>query len=468
MNITTSKMILSALSRNNEFSSKVYPHLKEEYFSRSERVLFNIIKDFISRYASLPTKEALMIELERKQGLNESEYHEAVDTIPEIFEYNLKETKWLIDTAEKYCKDVALQLALQQAISITDSIASGKPTNLSETAIPDLLSKAISVSFGNSIGDDYIETAEERYDRYNVVEDKIPFEINMLNSVTNNGFSKKRMHIFIGGVGGAKTLSKCSLAASNLIMGKNVLYVTLEIDKDELAKRIDANLLDVDINNVHILGKSVYVNDINSIKKKTLGKLVIYEDMSGQFNSVKLKNILEELKLKKNFIPDVVYVDYLGICTSSVYKAGSTTSYIYYKAISEEFRSICNIYNFCLITSMQLNRSNFDNSDAGLTGIADSFGVAHTADWIGILINTDELKALNQIEISQVKSRYSDLNYNKRFLIGIDRARMRLYDLDQNFQSNTYIKMENSLNNQQLLGLVEDIAKKHKLDFSLE
>jgi KaiC/GvpD/RAD55 family RecA-like ATPase len=436
MSISTSKIVLSALSRNSEFSGKVFPHLKTEYFGHSDRVLYKIITKFISKYSSLPSKEAILIELEKTEDVNRTMYNDCIDTVGELFDYELKDKEWLVDTAERFCKDMALNIAIIEAADIVGKISSGNGEGLSESSIPDLLTKAVSVCFNDDVGQDYIDGADERYDRYNIVDDKVQFELDIFNKVTNGGFSKKRLHIFIGGVGGGKTLSKCSMAASNLTMGRNVLYITLEIDKDELAKRIDANLMDIDINNIQSIGKSTYVNNINSLKKKTVGKLVIYEDMSGQFSSIKLKYILDELKLKKGFLPDVVYVDYLGLCVSSTFKAGTTTSYIFYKAVSEELRNVANQYNFALVTSMQLNRSNFDNSDAGLTGIADSFGVAHTADWIGIIIGSDELRAVNQMEISQVKSRYTNLVENRRFLVGVDMTRMKLYDLENSSSGN--------------------------------
>ena len=678
MAITTSKIILSALIRDNDFSAKVFPYLKEEYFYHSDKVIFEIIKNFINKYSALPSKDAILIELENTENLRQNIYDECKLDVEDVFDYKLEETdnEWLVNTAEKYCKDNALHLGLQEAVLIAEKISTGKGAGLSETAIPDLLLKAVSVSFDNKIGTDYIEEAEERYDYYNIVEDKIPTDIDIFNKVTNGGFSKGTLNIFLAGTAGGKaicndaliytpsgekrfgdikvgdyvygsngkptkvlavypqgikesykvtfidgrtvecdldhlwnifdykkneyvtkslreiielrknkeyyrkrtfvpltepvelgyftehdvdpyvygkdiietfipeeylfstiknrqdllkglfsfnaiknskgiitfctffkqlandvsfivrslggiakikenensytltidlkekyngfkklridsieriedkectcitvdaedslytveefvvthnTLTMCSLAASMLLNGKNVLYITLEIDELNVAKRIDANLLDVDINKIGVIGKSSYVRGIDNLKKKTLGKLIINEDISGNFNAIRLKSLLENLKLKKQFIPDVICIDYLGLMKSSAFKEGTTTSYIYFKAISEEIRLVAKQYDVALITAVQLNRSAYDDSDAGLTGIADSWGITNTADFISVIIQTEELQRLNQYEIKQLKSRYSDMSQDRRFCIGVDKNKMRLYNLD--------------------------------------
>ena len=461
-------MILASLSRHQEVSARIFPHLKEEYFFHEDKEVYNLISNFIVKYKSLPTKEALLIELEAKSGVPQTIFDNALGCIIDMYKYEFTEAQWIVDVSEKYCKDVALQMALNEAVSIVDAIAEGKAKGLTETMIPEILTKAISISFDTKVGSDYLDDASERYDRYLITEDRIPFEIDMLNQVTNDGFAKKRLHIFIGGVGGGKSLTMCSLAASNLSMGKNVLYVSLELNEDEISKRIDANLLGIDINQLHYLGKDVYLNKINSIKKKTLGRLKVCEDMSGQFSAMKLRYILDDYKLKQGFIPDVVYIDYLGICISSVYKPGTTTSYIFYKAISEEMRNLANQYNFCCITAMQLNRANFESSDAGLTGIADSFGVTHTADWIGVLITSEELKMASQIEISQVKSRYSPLIFNRRFLVGIDRPQMRIYNLDLSLVAMAVENSSDPTTNEEVLGRMNELKTKLKQKYTLE
>ena len=423
--ITTSNIILSGIVNSNEYSSKVFPHLKSEYFNGSDKIVFDIIKDFILKYSSLPSEPAILIELENKQ-INQKLYNESIETVKSIFKYDINnsELQWLLDTSERYCKDIALHLAINEAIEITD-----KTSGISETAIPDILTKALSVSFDSNIGEDYLENFEERYDRYTSTEDKVPFDLEIFNTIFNGGSSKGRQHIIMAGIAGGKSLSLCHLASSSLLLGQNTLYITLEISGDEVSQRIDANLLDIEMNKISSIGKNAYINSISNLKKKTLGKLIIYDSVGKIFNSILLKSVLEDLKLKKNFVPDIVFIDYLGICKSSIYKEGTTTSYIYFKSIAEELRSVCRQYHFSLWTAVQLNRGNFSNTDADMTGIADSFGIPMTADWTGVIINTDELTNLNQIEINQVKSRYTDLSKNKRFYLGIDKPKMRLYEL---------------------------------------
>lgn len=706
MPITTSKIILAALSRNNEFSAKVFPYLNEEYFYHSDKVIFEVVKGFLNKYSALPSKEAILIELENAGNLKQNIYDDCIIDVKEIFDYDLSETdsNWLLTTAEKYCKDQALHLGLQEAVSIAEKISTGKSSGLSETAIPDLLLKAVSVSFDNKIGTDYIEEAEDRYEYYNIVEDKIPTDIDIINKVTNGGFSKGTLNIFLAGTAGGKaicndaliytptgekrfgdikvgdyvygsngkptkvlavypqgikesykvtfidgrtvecdldhlwnifdykkneyvtkslreiielrknkeyyrkrtfvpltepvelgyfkehevdpyvfgkynlenfipkeylfstiknrqdllkgifsfnavmnskqiitfntsfkqisndvsfvvrslggiakikenennytltidlkenyvgfkklridnieriedkectcitvdaedslytveefvvthnTLTMCSLAASMLLNGRNVLYVTLEIDEFDVAKRIDANLLDIDINKIGSIGKSSYVRGINDIKKKTLGKLIINEDISGNFNAIRLKSLLENLKLKKQFIPDVICIDYLGLMKSSAFKEGTTTSYIYFKAISEEIRLVAKQYDVALITAVQLNRSAYDDSDAGLTGIADSWGITNTADFISVIIQTEELQRLNQYELKQLKSRYSDMSQDRRFCIGVDKNKMRLYNLDTIDYSPTF---NDSLSDDEFMGKFDKFKKKN-------
>ena len=438
MSISTSKIVLSALTRSTEFSSKVFPHLKEEYFGHTDKIVYEIISRFITKYSLLPSKEAVLIELENMQNLNKGDYNDCVDEIEDIFSYELKDNRWLVDTAEKYCKDMALNLAIIEAASIAERISSGKGNGLSETCIPDLLAKAISVSFDTQMGIDYLEDPEERYTRYNIVENKIPFSLDIFNTITNGGFSKGTMNIFLGGTASGKTLAMCSFASDNLLSGKNVLYVTLEIDDLSAAKRIDANLMDVDINKINSIGSDAYVRNIELMKNKTLGKLIIHEDLSGAFNSLRLKSLLDNLKLKKGFIPDIIYLDYLTIAKSSNFKDGTTTSYIYFKAVAEEMRLVAKQYDLCLVSCVQLNRSSYEDSDAALTGISESWGIASTSDSIFVIIHTEELKNLNQYEIKQLKSRYTDLSENRRFCIGVDKPKMRLYELDGHSNSTSY------------------------------
>ena len=435
MSISTSNIVLSALMRSTDFSSKVFPHLKDEYFGHSDKIIFDIISKFIKKYSGLPSKEAVLIELENYQGIGPSVYTDCISSLEEMFSCELKDKDWLVDTAEKYCKDMALNLAIIEAANIASQISSGKGNGLSETCIPDLLAKAISVSFDTRMGIDYLEDPEERYTRYNIVENKIPFSLGIFNTITNGGFSKGTMNIFLGGTASGKTLTMCSFASDNLLSGNNVLYITLEIDDLSAAKRIDANLMDVDINRINSMGEETYVKNIESMKNKTLGKLIIHEDLSGAFNSLRLKSLLDNLKLKKGFVPDIIYLDYLTIAKSSNFKDGTTTSYIYFKAVAEEMRLVAKQYDFCLVSCVQLNRSSYEDSDAALTGISESWGIASTADSIFVIIHTEELKNLNQYEIKQLKSRYTDLSENRRFCVGVDKPKMRLYELDSHSNS---------------------------------
>lgn len=436
MSISTSKIVLSALSRNSEFSGKVFPHLKTEYFGHSDRVLYKIITKFISKYSSLPSKEAILIELEKTEDVNRSIYNDCIDTVGELFDYELKDKEWLVDTAERFCKDMALNLAIMEAADIVGKISSGNGEGLSESSIPDLLTKAVSVSFDSRMGVDYLEDPEDRFKRYNITEDKVPLDLEIFNKITNGGFSRGTQNIFLAGTAGGKSLTMCSFAAGNLLAGKNVLYITLEIDDMNVSKRIDANLMDVDINNITKIGESSYVGNIEKLKKKTLGKLIIHEDLSGNFNSLKLKALLENLKLKKKFVPEIIYIDYLTLCTSSVYKQGTTTSFIYYKGVSEELRLIAKQYDVALVSCVQLNRSSYEDSDAALTGISESWGIASTADFIAVIIQTDELRMMNQYEFKQLKTRYTDMSENLRFCVGVDKNKMRLYDLDNSSSGN--------------------------------
>lgn len=471
MIINTAKIILSSLSRDKEISSKIYPYLKEEYFDGYEKIVFQLVSDFITKYSQLPSKEAVLIELDKKE-IKQNIYDDCIQCTETLFEYDLNTTNkdWIVDTAEKYCKDRAIHLALQESINIYDKISSGKVDGISETAIPELLLKAVSVGFDDRLGSDYIEDALDRYDSYNSEEDKIPFGLDIFNVITNGGFSKKTLNIFLAGTAGGKTLSACHMASDNLFNGQNVLYITLEIEEKLVAKRFDANLMDVDINDIHLIGKSSYNNNIQSIKKKSLGKIIIHDDLTGNFSGVKLKSLLENFKLKKNFVPDVIYVDYLGVMKSSIYKEGSTTSYIYFKSISEELRTVAKQYDVAIVSSVQLNRGAYDDSDAGLTGIADSWGITNTADWIGVIIQTEELKQLNQYLIKQLKSRYTDLSQNHRFYIGVDKPKMRLYDLEQNshsIQDNTeyHNEIQDDSSSDDVLDKLKSFKKKNNLIF---
>ena len=429
---TTEQIIISALAQDKDFSSKMINFLKDDHFEYSEKILFKIVSNFIEKYNALPTKEACEIELEKLADIDKKTFDDCVETIEECFLFDLEsqEKKWLNDVTEKFVKDMELHSALLEAMDIAGKIAEGKAEGLSETTIPQLFERAISIDFNKKIGINYTEDAEDRFERYGIEADKVKFLIENFNKVTNGGFNKGFFNLFMAGTSGGKTLTMCSLAADNLRNGSNVLYVTLELEEDDIAKRIDANLMGIEVNNIPFIGKSTYTKNISDIKRKTLGELVIFGDFSGNFNTNYMKKVLDDLKRKKGFVPDIVYVDYLGYMKSSVYKEGKSPTHEYMRHVSVELRLFSKQYDFACVSAVQLNRSAYDDSDAGITGIADSWGITNTADWIAVILQNEELEQLGQFEIKQVKSKYTDLLQDKRFYIGVDKPKMKLYELE--------------------------------------
>lgn len=422
--------ILKHLLLDEDFTRKTLPFLKSEYFhDASDKTLFNQINDYVIKYNTLPTYESLVIEINSK-NLTESLHKDTVQKLDEITENKeTSDTKWLIDAAEEFCKDKAVYNAIMQSIQILD--ASNKGT-LDKGSIPTLLADALSVAFDNHIGHDFLDDADPRYDFYHKVEQRIPFDLDYLNRITKGGLPEKTLNIILAGTGVGKSLFMCHCAAANLTLGKNVLYITLEMAEERIAERIDANLLNIDLDKLVTLPKDSYMRKIDRLRSKTTGKLIIKEYPTATANVSHFKHLLNELKLKRQFIPDIIYIDYLNICSSSRIKQGANVnSYTYVKAIAEELRGLAVEMKLPVISATQTTRGGYDNSDVDLTDTSESFGLPATADLMFALISTEELADLNQIMVKQLKNRYSDPTTNKRFVVGVDRAKMKLYDVEQ-------------------------------------
>ena len=423
--------ILKNLIYNEEYSRKVIPFIKPEYFEQSsEKGIFEEITNFIVKYGSAITIEALNIETENRTDLTENEIKE-VRELNSSFEETVVENQWLLDSTEKWCRDRAIYLALMESISLAD----GKDESKGRDAIPSILSDALSVSFDNHIGHDYLNDYEERYESYHRKEDKIPFDLEFFNKVTKGGLPNKTLNIALAGTGVGKSLFMCHVASSVLLQGKNVLYITLEMAEEKIAERIDANLLNVNIQNIVDLPKPMFGTKVTNLTKKTQGQLIIKEYPTASAHSGHFKALLNELALKKSFKPDIIFIDYLNICASSRYRANANVnSYSYIKAIAEELRGLAVEANLPIVSATQTTRSGYGSSDVDLTDTSESFGLPATADLMFALISTEELEGLNQIMVKQLKNRYNDPTIYKRFVVGIDRAKMRLYDCEQSAQ----------------------------------
>jgi replicative DNA helicase len=424
--------ILKNLIHNEEYSRKVIPFIEPTYFEqRSEKVIFEEITQFIIKYGSAITTEALNIEVENRTDLNESEIKETRD-VCNSFNDSPVDHQWLLDTTEKWCRDRAIYLALMESISIAD----GQDDKKNRDAIPSILSDALAVSFDNNIGHDYLQNYEERYDFYHKKEDKIPFDLEYFNKITKGGLPNKTLNIALAGTGVGKSLFMCHVASSVLLQGRNVLYITMEMAEEKIAERIDANLLNVPIQDLTDLPKSAFENKVTNLAKKTQGTLIIKEYPTASAHSGHFKALLNELALKKSFRPDIIFIDYLNICASSRYKSGmSVNSYSYIKAIAEELRGLAVETEVPIVSATQTTRSGYGSSDVDLTDTSESFGLPATADLMFALISTEELEQLGQIMVKQLKNRYNDPTVNKRFIVGIDRAKMRLYDCEQSAQN---------------------------------
>ena len=423
--------ILQNLIYNEEYSRKVIPFIKPDYYeNKSERVVFEQIAEFIVKYGSAITIEALNIEVDNRVDLTETEVKE-IRELTGFLTNTPIDYQWLMDTTEKWCRDRAIYLALMESIALAD----GQDDAKGRDAIPTILSDALAVSFDNHIGHDYLEDYEERYELYHKKEDKIQFDLEFFNKITKGGIPNKTLNIALAGTGVGKSLFMCHVASSVLLQNKNVLYITLEMAEEKIAERIDANLLNVNIQNITDLPKAMFEKKVHKLKKKTEGELIIKEYPTASAHAGHFKALLNELSLKKSFKPDIIFIDYLNICASSRYRAGSNVnSYSYIKAIAEELRGLAVEANLPIVSATQTTRSGYASSDVDLTDTSESFGLPATADLMFALISTEELEGLNQIMVKQLKNRYNDPTIYKRFVIGIDRAKMRLYDCEQKAQ----------------------------------
>ena len=415
-----------------DYVRKVVPFIKPEYFEGVYQKLFYEVLKFSGRYNKLPTPEAFKIELDNTEGFTDEQYRHAVEILPELFKAEPVDETWLLTNTEKWCQDRALYNAVMESISIID----GKHKSLTKNALPDILTKALGVTFDTNVGHDYLENVEERYEFYHTEEEKIPFDIELLNEITKGGLSLKSLNIILAGTGVGKSLAMCHIAAGSLNLGKNVLYITMEMSEERIAERIDANLLDIPIDQIEHLSKQMFKEKVAGLKKKTNGRLIVKEYPTSSANSNHFRALLNELKLKKDFAPDIVFVDYLNICASSRMKMGnSVNSYTYIKAIAEELRGLAVEFKLPIVSATQTTRSGFGSSDPGLEDTSESFGLPATADLMLALVATEELDAQGQIMVKQLKNRYNDPNKNKRFLVGIDRSKMRLYDVQDSEQN---------------------------------
>ena len=424
-------LILRSLVHNEDYSRKVIPFIQPEYFhDHAERILFEEIGQYMAKYNTRPSIPALSIEVESRTDLT-GEQVEGMRATLRDFEPVTGTDDWMMDSTENWCKKQAIYNALMESVGI----ANGDDKNKSEDAIPSILSDALGVSFDANVGHDYIENADDRYAFYHQTEDKIQFDIEMLNKITQGGLPNKTLNIALAGTGVGKSLFMCHVAASTLMQGKNVLYITCEMAEEKIAERIDANLLNVNIQDLKELPKSMFDKKISKLAAKTQGSLVIKEYPTASAHSGHFKALLNELKLKKNFTPDMIFIDYLNICASSRIRAGSNAnSYTLVKSIAEELRGLAVEFNVPIVSATQTTRSGYGNSDVDITDTSESFGLPATADLMIALISTEELEGLGQIMVKQLKNRYNDLNYLKRFVVGIDRAKMRLYDCEQSAQ----------------------------------
>lgn len=428
MNLT--EVVFANLIENEDYARKVIPYLKSEYFqSRTDRALHDLIYKFVDKYNKFPTKAALLVELDGLHGYTDDEVKIIGSTIKNLDPGNV-DYNWLLDQTEKFCQDRAVFNAITKAIQIFD----GKGGD-GKGQIPQLLSDALAVSFDTNIGHDFIDDALSRFEFYHDVVERIPFDLDALNKITKGGLPRKTLNIALAGTGVGKSLFMCHCAAGHLAAGYNVLYITMEMAEERIAERIDANLLNVSMEELQDLPKDVFEKKIARVRQNTTGKLLIKEYPTSSASSANFRHLLNELKLKKSFVPDVIYIDYLNICASARIKMGaSVNSYTYVKAIAEELRGLAAEFNVPIISATQTTRSGYSNTDVGLEDTSESFGLPATADFMFALISTEDLQEMNQLMVKQLKNRYSDLASMRRFVIGIDRAKMRLYDVEQSAQ----------------------------------
>ena len=427
-------VILRNLLYNEEYVRKVIPFIESKYFElEEEKKVFILIVSFFLKYDKCATAEALLLDVKNLRDITQETTDKILDILKRLIDSldQVADQQWLIDTTERWCQERAIYLALMESIAVAD----GQDDTKGKDAIPSILSSALAVSFDNHIGHDYLQDYEERYESYHRKEDKIPFDLEYFDKITKGGIPNKTLNIALAGTGVGKSLFMCHLASSVLLQGKNVLYITLEMAEEKIAERIDANLLNVNIQDITDLPKPMFDSKVTNLAKKTQGQLIIKEYPTASAHSGHFRALLQDLFLKKSFTPDIIFIDYLNICASSRYKAGSNVnSYSYIKAIAEELRGLAVETNLPIVSATQTTRSGFGSSDVDLTDTSESFGLPATADLMFALISTEELEGLNQIMVKQLKNRYNDPTINKRFVVGIDRAKMRLYDCEQSAQ----------------------------------
>lgn len=453
------KVIFSNLIMNQDYGRKVIPFLKDEYFSDyTDKNVFKLVDEYVKKYNSFPTKEALLIDLRNLDNISQETYDKSKEMIDSLSTDDNTKIEWLVDQTEKFCQEKAVYNAIMSSIQILDD----KTGNKSKGSIPQVLSDALAVSFDTSIGHDFLEDADGRFEFYHTKEVRIPFDLDYFNKITQGGLPRKTLNIALAGTGVGKSLFMCHCASANLVAGLNVLYITLEMSEEKIAERIDANLLDTPLDRLKDLPKLLYDKKIEKLREKTKGKLIVKEYPTACAGSGNFRHLLNELKIKLNFIPDVIYIDYLNICMSSRLKAGANVnSYTYVKAIAEELRGLAVEFNVPVMSATQTTRSGFSNSDVGLEDTSESFGLPATADLMFALISTDDLAADGQMMVKQLKNRYADPNTIKKFVIGVDRSKMRLYDVDLPDQSNDNVVMDNTK-----FGQEDEDRSKNKFDKS--
>ncbi len=432
MSQTIERTALTQLVTNEQYARKVLPFMKKDYFAdRTERTIFEEITKFVDKYNKIPTQTSLEIEVQGRKDLNEDEYKKVVAVIQTLSSTDV-DFDWLVDTTEKFCKDKAVYNAIVEGISIID----GKDKDRGPDAIPSILTDALAVGFDNAVGHDYLVDSESRFDYYHTVEEKIPFDLEFFNRITKGGLPPKTLNIALAGTGVGKSLFMCHVAANCLSQGKNVLYITLEMAEERIAERIDANLMNISMEDLHDLPKQMFDNKIAKIIKSTSGKLIVKEYPTASAHSAHFRGLIKELAIKKSFKPDIIFIDYLNICASSRFKGqANVNSYMYVKAIAEELRGLAVETNVPIMSATQTTRSGFVSTDVGLEDTSESFGLPATADLMFALISNEELDELNQMAVKQLKNRYNDPTMNKRFVIGIDRAKMRLFDVKPSEQN---------------------------------
>ena len=424
--------ILSNLVHNEDYARRVIVFLKDKYFANAaEKTVFSEIQKFYAKYNDVPSREALKIAIDERDDLSSTLYSESEALVDNLAKSDDSNEQWLLDETEKFCKDKAVYNAIMDSIGVIEDKTGKRSTG----EIPELLQEALSVSFDTHIGHDFLDDSDARFDFYHKKEEKIPFDIDYLNKITKGGIPRKTLNILMAGTGVGKTIGMCHMAAANLTLGKNVLYVTMEMAEERIAERIDANLLDVQVDSLKDLTKPMYDKKMDTLKEKVKGKLIVKEFPTSQAHVGHIRHLLKELQLKKSFIPDIIYIDYLNICSSQRLSGNaSVNSYTYVKAIAEEVRGLAVEFNVPIWSATQVNRTGFASSDMGLEDTSESFGLPATADLFLALIQTEELAELGQIMVKQLKNRYGDENWNKRFIIGIDKSKMKWYDAEESAQ----------------------------------